>query len=61
MQSVILEQIETMNELGGLIWFNEFKPINFYVYDVVSELYTKHWKFCSYICPREHHEGVSSQ
>lgn len=29
MQSVVLEQIETMNGLGGLIWFNEFKPDQF--------------------------------
>lgn len=52
MQSIILEQIETR-----LMNLNQ---INF-LYHVVSELYTKNWKFYSNIYPREHHEEFISQ
>lgn len=34
--------------------------INF-LHHMVSELYTKHWRFYSYIYPREPHEEVISQ
>lgn len=61
MQSVILEQIEIMNGLGGLIWFNEFKPDQFLCVWCGSRALYQELKFCSYTYPREHHEGVSSQ
>lgn len=52
MHSIILEQIET--RLMNLNWIN-------FLYHVVSELYSKNWKFCGYIYPREGHEEVTSQ
>lgn len=52
MQSIIVRQIQTR-----LMNLNQIS----FLYHVVSELYTKNWKFCSYRYPREGHEEVISQ